>query len=339
MNTEEITNILSTSWEQYVVQNNKRTNDREPRKNVYASAYSPCAKKMYLDMIAWFDVPEFTPDALARMRRGSDRERDLIVDAQRVGRISDPQFTVLGEQQRFTITDRNRRVVISGKVDLQIQFERNKVYPVEIKTWNQNLVDHIDSFEDLLNNKWTKKGAYQLLSYLYAMESPLGFMMLDRPGIPKLLPVELEPNFDKVEEFITLATKACDAKEEGIPPECCGIKEECDVCPYFGTHCNPTTSVGEGAKIFTDPDIIMLLENREKLSESAKEFDRLDALVKKQFRGVEMGIAGDYMIKGSWGKQTKLELPEDKQTQYDQWKQDYTKIDPHGRFSLKITKV
>ena len=129
---------------------------------------------------------------VAKFRRGDDRERDLLADLQRIGRDAEPSFAVMAQQERFTLKDHQSRTAIVGKVDARIEIAGVRA-PLEVKAWSPFIVDRLETFADVFDNPWTTAGGYQLLSYLYGAGEPFGFLLLDRSGIPRLLPVELEP--------------------------------------------------------------------------------------------------------------------------------------------------
>lgn len=298
---------------------------------VYASAWRACERRMTLDMTEGDKVPPYDVDTLARFRRGDDREREILADLARIGRDCNPPFRLIGQQERFTLRDHKGRIAIVGKVDARVELPDKARPPVEVKAWNPMLVAKIKRFEDLFDNVWTRSGAHQIIVYLFAAGEPYGFLVLDRAGLPLILPVELMPNLDRVEEFLSKAERALDHKEAGTLPDFINDAAECKRCPFYGSVCNPPLSAA-GAVVITDPELEAALERREELRESAKEYDDLDSDIKAKLRGVEMGISGRFVIEGKWSKTTKLELPEE-------IKKKYQKTIEKGKFSLSITRL
>jgi len=274
--------------------------------------------------------PPFDAFTLARFRRGNDRERDILSDLCRIGRNAEPPFQILGQQDAFTVRDRKGRQVISGKVDAFLQIGATRA-PIEIKAWAQTTVARIESFDDVLSNPWTRSGAFQIIAYLYGHANPLGFLVLDRSGLPKLLPVVLDEHLDKMEEFLSVAERVVDHAQAGTLPDFISDAAECRRCGFFGGACNPPLDA-IGATILSDPELEAALERRDQLSAAADEYDGLDRQIKQQLRGVELGIAGKFQIVGKWGKQSRVELPPD-------LKKQFTKTDPKGRFMLEITRL
>ncbi len=357
MNATQLGEAIQAGWAQFV---NQDSRPMSKRVNVWASSFRECDRQMVLDMTHGDTLPSFNADTLARFRRGNDRERDMLADLKRIGRNAEPTFEVVGEQERFELKDRRGRVVITGKIDCRLQFHAYKDIaalhgqrstPVEAKAWNSNLTAKIHTFEDLFNNRWTKGGAYQLLAYIYAMDVPLGFLLLDRSGLPALIPVELYPNLDRIERFLEKAERAMDHKAAGTLPDYIADPNECKYCPFFGSTCNPPLSFGPGADVFTDPDVIerveRLVELESKLIEDGlPEYEKLDTWAKKQFRGVVQGICGNSLITGKWQKKTVYDLPEtvaadlkSRELLIEEERNKYAKVDPKGKFSLQITRV
>lgn len=319
---------IITAWTAYMERGRRLPS---PHPTVYASAWRPCVRRMVYDLTIPDAQPPFSADILARFRRGEDRERDLISDLMRVGRDADPPFEVIGQQQRFELKDRKGRVCISGKVDARLR-QGDTAAPLEVKAWSPALVDRIERFDDVFENPWTRSGGYQLLSYLWGSGEPFGFLLLDRSGLPLPLPVELDAHLDRMEDFLTRAEHALDHQLAGtLPGFLVGDAAECRRCPYFGSRCNPPLAYGE-VQVLTDPELEALLEKREAVRAPGREFERLDKEVKARLRGIEEAVAGPFTISGKWGKQSRLELPEDVRRRY-------TVSDPKGRFTLDITRV
>lgn len=357
MTAVQMGQAIETAWAQFM---NQDSRPMSKRNNVYASAYRECTRQMVLDMTHGDTLPGFDADTLARFRRGNDRERDLMADLKKVGRNSEPSFEVAGEQERFEIRDKKGRVCITGKIDGRLVFRDYKNLkflhgqrstPIEAKAWSAQLVAHIDVFEDLFKSRWTRAGAYQLLSYIFAENVPLGFFLLDRSGLPALIPVELYPNLDRVEKFLVKSEQAMDHKEAGTLPDYTAEKEECKFCPHFGRNCNPPMDFGAGAQVFTDPEVITKAERfneleRKMTDEEWSEFNRLDKWKSQQFRGVETGVAGGLLITGKWKKGKEVTIPEADQAdvnlktiEFQQFMEKYTTENPKKQFSVNLIRV
>lgn len=268
-----------------------------PHSYVYASAWRACTRRMVLDMTSCDKLPAWDAEALANFRRGEDRERDLLADLARIGRNAPVAFQVVGQQERFELRDRKGRVCIVGKRDAEILFADGTRAPLEVKSWSPNTVARIHTFADCFSSPWTRSGAYQLLAYLYGFGRPLGFLLLDRNGLPLPLAVELEPHLEEMEDFMTRAEMALDHAADGSLPDFHRDPEECQRCPFMGAVCNPDLEYS-AAQVLADPELAGILERRAELEPAAKEFKALDQQAKDRLENIEMGICGNFLIEG-----------------------------------------
>lgn len=327
MTPHEIAERIDASWKSWISTSSYAP---APHPHVWASAWRACDRRMVYECTIPDQLPPWPAEVRAKFLYGHDRERDQLVNLARIGRDATPPFTVIGQQERFELKDRRGRVVITGKVDARLEIDRERP-PVEIKAWSPYVVERLETFRDVFDNPWTRSGGYQMLSYLYGASEPYGFLLLDRSGIPRLLPVELDRHLDEMEAFLTRAEHVRDHVDAGTLPDYYDDPIECQRCPWYGAVCNPPEAFA-GATVLTDPELEARLIRREELKAAAREYSDLDADVKAALRGVEHGIVGSFEIKGRWGKQSRIEVPDD-------LKKQYTRVDPRGRFTLEITKL
>lgn len=355
LNPAELAASALRGYEAFIETAERRGRSGTMRDYVWASAWRFCTRQMALEMLHPDKLPEWSADTLANFRRGKDRERDLLADFTRAGRNSDPPFEVVGREERFELRDHKGRVAIVGKVDAQLKIGRMSA-PMEVKSWNANVVARIETFDDLFANRWTRAGAHQLLVYLLAKEEPVGFLLLDRNGLPKLLPVVLNDHLHRMEDFLTRAEIAIDAREkiaglgkltseggkvmftEDYLPPFTTEPSECKYCSFFGSICQPPT-FNAGAEIVIDEAWIQKLERWHETLEAGEEHGTLDAELKKHFRGVDMAIAGGFLLEGKWQKDTKYELTAEAKAKIDEIKKPFAKKVDQGKFFLNVTKI
>lgn len=328
----EFAAILRKGWTEMVLEKRKKGGKPSAHNYVYAGAWRACERRMVYEMTIPDQQPSFEADLLAKFERANDRERELLIDLQRVGRLVEPEFQVVGQQERFVLRGRDGAEVIVGKVDARIKCrELSMTAPLEIKAWHPNLVARVSRFEDLLTNTWTRSGAYQLLAYMFGANEPLGFMLLDRPGLPQPLPVALEDHLETMEAFLRKAERAVAHRKANTLPDFHDEPDECKRCPFFGGACQPPLDF-KGATLFTDPEFIAILERREELKDAAKLFEALDKSAKAALRGVPEAIAGPYYIKGKYTTLTTYPLTDDQ-------KAKFKVSDPKGKFQVTITRL
>lgn len=324
-----VVTAVRDAWSEFLL-SDRRKSEKHPY--VYASSYRECERRMVFEMTQPDKQAPFEADTLANFRRGKDRERNLLADLKVLGRDCRIPFEVVREDERLEIKDSKGRVIIVGKVDAWIKFADRTAAPIEVKNWNANLSAGIKTFDDVLQGTWTKSGGYQLLAYMYATNEPVGFLLLDRAGIPRMIPVELYPNMETFETFLSKASDACDHADAGTLPDYIQDASECKRCPFLGSMCNPPIAGGPGANIITDPEVEQLLERREATKDARDEYEAIDKQIKARYRGLEYGIAGKFLLQGKYGNQTSYDIPEDVKLKYKH-------TDPKGRFTLTITRV
>lgn len=326
----ELLDLVSDAWAGHLVAQ-RRGRSTDPRSYVYASARRACVRRMALDLMFPGDEPEPSAEALERMQRGKEREDAIIARLMHVGRRCAIPFEVIEGQRRFEIRDRDGSTLIVGKVDGRLGFHTGERPIFECKSGE--VARHVDSLEDLDRSPWSRHWLDQLLAYLYAEGEAWGFLILDRPSLPKLLPVVLEDHLDRAETFLRDARAAVDARFERAPlPAYTADRAECRRCPHNGRSCTPDADFGDGVQLITDDRLIYLAEQREKNAEAAKVYDRADAELKKALRGVELGILGPYQVTGRWQRKTTVNVPAEIKAQY-------TTVDPQGSFRLDIERI
>lgn len=333
---ENLAESMTSAWAEFIVQEERGAPARRPY--TYASSYEECERKLVLLMTDGDKVAPFDAETKAKFRRGNDRARDLIADLSYVGRLCNPPFKVVKQEERFELHDRKGRVAIAGKVDVRLEFSRDRQLPGEIKAWSENLTAKVKSFNDLFSNPWTRKGAFQILCYLYGANEPYGFMILSRPGLPAVLPVNLYDHLEAVEKFLSRAESALDHVQANTLPDFIQDRSECKRCPFFGGVCDPPIKA-EGAQIFTDPEEEARLLRYIELEPLGEEYESLDEWAKERYRGVQIGLAGSVLIQGEWQRNTTYPLPSGVKKQIEAIKAPFKKVEEKGKFFLTVTKV
>jgi hypothetical protein len=327
MNPHDEAERILREWERFLV-SSRHAGLAHPY--VYASGNRSCLRRMVYEATVPNEQTPFAAEILAKMRKGKDRERDDLADLQRIGRDADPPFEVLAQQEAFDLFDRKGRLVIRGRVDARLALNGSKP-PLEVKHWSEFLISRVETFEDVISDRYMRSGAFQMLAYLFGSGEPYGFLLLDRSGLPKLLVVELEKHLDEMEDFLSRAEIVRDHIDAGTLPDYIDDPDECERCSFYGHTCNPPLSF-PAPVVLADPALEAALERREALRPAANEYRDLDLSVKQTLRGIEHGIVAGFEIKGSWRKGSRLELPAN-------LKKQYTKTIDRGSFVLNITKL
>ena len=321
---------LLAAWESEL-RSKDHAGNTGPRANSYASGRRSCIRAMALDLLHPEDRPQLEADALERMRRGTEREAAIVARLMQIGPRCTPPFEVIEGQKRFEIRDRDGTLLITGKVDGRLRFSGKERPVFEVKSGET--FKRATCLEDLDHSPWTRHALDQLLSYLLSEGEPWGFFIIDRPGVPLFLRVNLLDHLARAEGFLRDARTAIDAKAGKVGmPVFTQDRAECRRCDHFRKSCTPPSDYGAGVQVITDPRLIMLAETREKNAAAAKEYDHADKDLKAALRGVEEGLVGDFLVRGSWQKKTKVAIPDD-------IKAKYSTVDPKGSFVINIDRL
>lgn len=306
---DELAAAVSSAWQKELELDNR---SYQPAA-VNASSRKECLRAMMLNIVAWNKREPFPPAALERMKRGKEREKDIIARLMHIGGMASPRFEPIHQQQSESLKDRKGRIVIRMRIDGKFKFETGETPPFEIKSLNPNTAEGIHTVADFDKSHWTKHYVDQILCYLLAHNEPIGFFIMETRALPRIIPVILNDHLDRAESFLTDAEKIMDAVEtwkkngdEALLPYTKNTSL-CRRCDFFGRACNPPLIFGEGAYVTTDSELVQRLDRRGELKDAMypfgdmkKELESIDEEIKGRLEGKELTIAGDWEINGKW---------------------------------------
>lgn len=260
-----------------------------PRNQPIASDLGECAREYVLAVTHWKDKPAFEPNLVARLQRGR-----LIEDAA-LRELSGLGIRVRTERTPFELKDKQGRVVLRGKLDGFVEWERHE-YPMEIKSVNPMMFPRLHTVEDMQKSPWMQKWPRQLWSYLYGTNGELGFFLLDDClGHWRLVPVDL--NYEEMERILQRCETAVDHLARQTLPDFHGDAEVCRRCWAFGRVCFPP--VDHPGMAFTDnPELEAQLDRRAELDPAYREYQDLDEIVKGAVKGKDGLVIGKWLVTG-----------------------------------------
>lgn len=327
-------NVMQT-WDKDLAQDQTKRFGEGVRERhyCYASGRKDCVRAMALDLIHPEDRPMFDGESLERMKKGNEREDDIVIRLQRLGRIGEPRWNVNQSQRRLEIHDQELKcVIIVGKIDGMIEFEDGMKAVFDVKSGEAH--KNCRTIEDLDSGLWTSHTIDQVLAYLLEEGLPLGFVVIDRPGMPHIIPIILEDNLDRAQGFLNDAKHAVAAKRGLLPlPDYTRDQSLCRRCDHFLKSCTPETmEMGAGVTVVYNETDIDTARQMVELKPGADRYKRAHARMKDVCQGKEHVILGDVLITSSFGKLTTYNVPVDIKAQYKH-------VDPKGRQILKATMI
>lgn len=344
----DLSAALGAAW----VENTRRVKGWKPRQgprdHLTASNLSECGRAMALDLLHPEDNPPFDDDTLERLYRGDDTETAKNARLHQVGMLCKPPFRVHGQQREVEIFTRDgKTLLIRGKVEGTLEFYTERL-EVDYEIKSGQAVAHVETLEDMLRGHWTRKYVRQFVSYLYApvrggRGNGLGIFILDRPGLPVLIPVDLAEDarlLDLAEKTLTAAEWAVEARFEAreLPPFTTD-QGLCRRCVHLGKSCHPPIGFGPGAQIDDDPVAASVVAEYLETKEPATRHDRAkrflfgDSKKPGRYRNSPLVlVAGEYIVEGEWGPFTRYEVPE-------YIKAKHKVVDPQGQWKTNVTKL
>lgn len=324
---EQFVESLTQAW-QDDLSSDVQDADRPSRDYVYASCRRRCLRRMCLDAMHG-DRDRPTPDALERMRRGSERGESVAIRLAQVGRRSTPRFRVIEQERRFALKNRYGQDVIRGRIDGRMEIPEWSARPVfEVKSGRS--FERARTIEDLDRGRWTRHAADQLLAYLLAEGEPWGLFVIETPGMPSFIPVELEPNLSRAEAFLSEAERVHEVAHDSAPlPDYIDDVTECRRCPHHGKTCDAPLDYGDGVVTVDDPEVLVDLETVTTLRADYQAYTTAWRRLSDRFRGINQAICGDYLLSGKWRARTSYDIPK-------AIKDQYRRVEEHGSFVLDV---
>lgn len=282
-----------------------------PRCNYASSAGHPCVRKLVYSRLNWQEklLPEV--HSLLRMSDGNVLEGSTIELIRKAG------FDVVEQQRPLEWAN----LQLSGKIEGQIKIN-GKLVLFEVKTMKHQTWKSINSADDLKNStKWWIKGYYdQFQLYLLLLGQEFGILFLksvegDLKQIIVAIDYEYAEGIAKKLEVVNRCVESKNLPDRIVDRTVCGM---CD----FRHVCLPNEE-SDAINIVEDAELSDLLEQREGLKASAKEYEHLDDQIKSFFKERPVGaylIAGKFQVKLTESARKFVNLPPSVKAQYEEEK-------------------
>jgi len=222
---------------------------------------------------------------------------------------------------------------ITGHIDGIVEHDGRR-YVAEIKSLNGTDWQRIDTAADIQHavKSWLRKWYGQMQVYILLSDVPAGVFLLFNKATGELKVVEVEADYDEGQRLLDRAEAVNGHVKAGTLPAFIQDAAECRRCAFFGRACDPPVEHGEGAVLITDPALIEVLEEWGETADAAERHEAADKRLKEALRGVEQGLAGEWVITGRWMPFTRYPVPPEVRAQYKT-------VDPKGAFRLSIERV
>ncbi len=291
---EAVDNVMNT----YVVEREKVL--RGARKKWAKQNFTPfdlgfdCNAYHMFSFLLWEVRPEPSSDLLEIFDEGNLHEVSIKKKIESAG------LRIANINEPFTIKW-NDCFPIRGKMDMILEAEGGKL-PTEAKSMSPHIFSSIDTWEDMLhhNSIHVRNYPYQLMLYQHAFgKANWGMFVLKNKvtGVVKFVKQPYRADMiETIKQRVLIVTKAVRDQIGDLDQMRNFDEKRCGHCD-FRFNC-----LGENAnklvQVITNEELENLLLRREELKPLNSEYDLIDKTVKKQFKGTEEAVIGDFYIKG-----------------------------------------
>ncbi len=260
-----------------------------PCRNLRASNLGhPCERFLYLSIHNWEDAKPHDVGLQQIFDLGNTLEEHTINNIKEAG------FEV------FTPTQRSFKIevkggIITGREDIRIKDENGELIPVEIKGISPFEFGKLNSVDDFLKSKrpWLQCYPAQLFIYMLKFGKEKGFFALTNKLTGETKFIEVPLDYDFGEKMLAKAERVYDYLSKNTPPPPCEDIAYCENCPMAHV-------CGECRRIPTDIDLDEeldeLINRKQELAESKKQYDEVDRQIKEKIGEREKVITGQYLI-------------------------------------------
>ena len=185
--------------------------------------------------------------------------------------------------------------IITGREDIRIKDENGELLPVEIKGISPYEFDKLNTVDDFLKSKRAYIRGYpaQLFIYMLRFGKEKGFFSFPNKLTGETKFVEVPRDYDFGEQMLSKAERVYAALEANEAPEPCDDISVCEKCSLAHI-CGQVRRVPTDVDL--DEDLDDLIEMKQELAEAKKEYERVDAEIKKKIGEREKVITGQYLI-------------------------------------------
>lgn len=262
-----------------------------PLKSIRASMIGKCARMIYYSMVEpWEGIGWHSAEKEMIFKDGKEHEKIVVRELMELG------FDIINQQRPVSIHPELSKRNITGHIEFQFQEPDGTLTPCEIKSMSTYGETAINEPADL-DGFWYYKGYLdQVQIYLAGLDSPqMPYVIKNKnSSVPSMFDVyrdedRIKYNFDKADMI-----NMCVRQKE--PPQRQKWCEECAGCSFL-QHCLPDIK-GDGKSIsIEEPEttVIELLERNDCLSESYREYNRNNKLLKEYWKS-RLPEGEDYKI-------------------------------------------
>lgn len=260
-----------------------------PVRNIRASNLGyPCERYLFLLITRWEEQKPIDVGLQNIFDLGNTLEEHTIRNIKEAG------FELITPTQRSWQMN-VKGGIITGREDVRIKDENGELLPVEIKGISPFEYDKLNSVDDFLRSKRPYIRAYpaQLFVYMLHFGKEKGFFALTNKLTGETKFIEVPFDYDLGETYLAKAERVYSALASDEIPDAC---EDISVCEG----CAMAQICGNMRRVPTDVDLDDelddLINKKQELAAAKKEYEDVDAQIKKKIGEREKVLTGQYLI-------------------------------------------
>ena len=278
-----------------------------PVRNIRASNLGyPCERYLFLLIKHWDEQKPHDVGLQNIFDLGNTMEEHTIRNIKEAG------FEVITPVQRsWQLSVKGG--IITGREDVRIKDEKGELLPVEIKGISPFEFDKLNSVEDFLKSKRSYIRGYpaQLFIYMLHFGKEKGFFALTNKLTGETKFIDVPFDSDLGEEYLAKAERVYKALASDEIPDACEDIFVCESCPLAHI-CGNQRRIP--ADIDLDDELDALINRKQELAAAKKEYEDVDAQIKKRVGERDKVLTGQYLIERKSFVKKAFTVPES--TQY-----------------------
>lgn len=277
-----------------------------PVRNIRASNLGfPCERYLFLLIKHWDEQKPHDVGLQNIFDLGNTLEEHTINNIKEAG------FEVITPTQRSWQLD-VKGGIITGREDVRIKDENGELLPVEIKGISPFEFDKLNSVEDFLKSKkpYIKGYPAQLHVYMLHFGKEKGFFALTNKLTGETKFIDVPFDYDLGDQYLSKAERIYAALEANEMPDACddiSVCENCSLAHICGNQRRVPTDID------LDADLDALIDRKQELAPVKKEYEEIDAEIKKKVGEREKVLTGQYLIERKSFTKKAFTVPESTQ--------------------------
>jgi CRISPR/Cas system-associated exonuclease Cas4 (RecB family) len=259
---------------------------------------NPCVRYHVYNRTRWAEKSLHDVGLQQVFDLGNDFEKIALRELAEAG------ITVIEQQRSFEW----KEYQITGHIDGLIQVNGG-TYPLEIKSMSPFVFDSIQDINSLTKGKYAylRKYPTQLNLYMLMKNIDKAVFLFKNKSTGAYKEAWMDLDYELGEETLKRAEAVNAHVAAGTLPDRIADDRACEDCPFI--HICIPDHTGQEVEILDDDEIVELLTRQEELKPAQKEYNEIDATLKRKLEGRDKLIAGPFFITGKWIEKKAFSMP------------------------------